>query len=187
MPGRKVAASRSWTSARRAPCSGPAARRLGRRPHMGPRAAHDHARGWAPARGTPHREPLVPGFRPSSAICSRTSRISSRSTGSSSSLRASSRSADRVRRRAAASRSAVRTASESFSPSERTTSSAAAVASSRRTCSERATGRGVARSVLHASCAAIWWLSDDERDDCVEGPSRACVVSRRLVPPRMAG
>jgi hypothetical protein len=68
-----------------------------------------------------------------SAICSRISRISSRSSESAARRRTSSAIEDRTRRRAAASRNAVRTASESLKPLERTTSSAAAALSSRRT------------------------------------------------------
>jgi hypothetical protein len=73
-----------------------------------------------------------------SAICSRISRISSRSSESATRRRTSSAIDDRTRRRAAASRNAVRTASESLRPLERTTSSAAAALSSRRTWRERA-------------------------------------------------
>jgi hypothetical protein len=74
----------------------------------------------------------------SSANCSRTKRIFSRSSSSSARRRTSSRSEERTRRRAAASCSAVRTAPESVRPPARTTSRAVSEASSRRTWIERA-------------------------------------------------
>lgn len=128
------------TSAIRGRCSGRGTRLLARPRQSVRPAAHDRGRHVGAATGRPRRVPRHSGERgASSASCSRTTRISSRSCGSAASLCTSARIEERARRRAAASRRAVRTASESVSPSARTTSRAAAEASSSRTWSERAT------------------------------------------------
>jgi hypothetical protein len=115
-------------------CSGRGTRPLARSQRTVRRAARGHEHLAERAVERPRREPRHSGGGgASSASCSRTSRISSRSCGSAASLRTSARIDERTRRRAAASRRAVRTASESVSPSARTTSRAAAEASSSRT------------------------------------------------------
>lgn len=114
------------TTAYRAPrCSRPRAPRLPGSLKTSPRTTQSVTRGA------------------SSASCSRTRRISSRSVLSEASCRTSARIADRARLRAAASCNAVLTASESVIPAARTTSSAAADEASSRTCSDLATSEGL--------------------------------------------
>ena len=133
-PAEKWPAARSSRSARRAPCSNQRTRPLGRSLRIERHAALDLALCAEQAGERPRRAPrqsTVSGA--SSAICTRTARISARSRSSRASRSTSATIAARARRRVAASRKAVRTASESLSPPLLRTLRAAAELSSSRT------------------------------------------------------